>query len=129
MVDDPSERRLGGLYILVAEDDHIQCDGMFTCIVALDALVVGPAHDMRTAQSLVAARAIDLAIIDIDLGDDASFDLADALHSRRLPFIFATGHNCRKIPDRFAHIACQQKPFTEHALVRSLALAAIDPRH
>lgn len=129
MLDDTGERRLDGLQVLVAEDDHLQCDGICSVIADCGATVVGPAHSVSEAHRLVISNSIDIAVVDIDLGDGDSFDLARTLQSHSLPFIFATGYDCRNIPPDFGQVKCLEKPFTEQALVRSLAEAVGETRH
>lgn len=129
MLDDTGGRRLDGLHVLVAEDDHIQCDGIVACITDFGATVVGPAHSLSEARELVRSNSVDIAVVDIDLGDGDTFDFARTLQSRGLPFIFATGYNCGKVPAGFEHIKCLEKPFTEHALVSSLVEAVSGTRH
>jgi len=129
MFDEINGRRLDGLRILVAENDYIQCDGIVSCLAAMGATVVGPAHSLPEARQLLASNSIHFAIIDINLGDGVSFDLADALQSRSLPFIFATGYDCRNIPPELRHIKCLPKPFTEHALVSLLVDTVGETRH
>ena len=129
MLDEADERRLDGLHVLVAEDDHIQCDGIVACITDFGATVVGPAHNLSEAHQLVTSNSIDIAVVDIDLGDGDTFDLARVLQSKGLPFIFATGYNCRKVPADFGHVRCLEKPFTEDALVSSLVDAISRTRH
>ena len=129
MLDEADERRLDGLHVLVAEDDHIQCDGIVACITDFGATVVGPAHNLSEAHQLVTSNSIDIAVVDIDLGDGDTFDLARVLQSKGLPFIFATGYNCRKVPPDFGHVRCLEKPFTEDALVSSLVDAISQTRH
>ena len=120
MRNDAGQRRLDGVHVLVAEDDHIQCDGICSALADFGATVVGPAHSLSEAHRLVISNAVDIAIVDINLGDGDSFDLARTLHSNSLPFIFATGNDCREIPPDFGQVKCLEKPFTEHALIRSL---------
>lgn len=129
MCHDADQRPLDGLHILVAEDDFLQSDGIVSSIVASGGTVVGPAYTLPEAQQLIAADGFHIAIVDIDLGDGASFDLARNLQSQGLPFIFATGHDCRNVPPAFENIRCLEKPFTEHDLVRSLADAARGRQH
>jgi DNA-binding response OmpR family regulator len=129
MFDDACERLLDGLHVLVAEDDLIQCDGIAGWLAASGAVVVGPAHTLSEAQQLVAADWANIAVVDIDLGDGASFDLAENLQAKSLPFIFATAFQCRKVPPKFEHVRCLEKPFTQHALVRSLVLTVSETPH
>jgi CheY-like chemotaxis protein len=129
MFDFVGERRLDGLHVLVAEDDHIQCDGIVACITDFGASVVGPAYNLSEAHQLVTSNSIDVAVVDIDLGDGDTFDFARTLQSKGLPFIFATGYDCGKVPADFEHIKCLEKPFTEQALVSSLVEAVGGTRH
>lgn len=120
MFEYASQRPLEGVHVLVAEDDHLQCDGICSVITDIGASVVGPAHSLSEAHRLVTSRSIDIAVVDIDLGDGNSFDFARILTSQNLPFIFATGYDCRQIPADFEQVKCLEKPFTEHALVSAL---------
>jgi DNA-binding NtrC family response regulator len=129
MRDNADQRPLDGLHILVAEDDFLQCDGICSSIVAAGGVVVGPAYTLPEAQQLVAANGFHIALVDIDLGDGTSFDLASKIESQGLPFIFATGLDCRNVPPAFEHIRCLEKPFTEHDLVRTLVETASSTRH
>ena len=129
MFDDTGQRLLGGVHVLVAEDDHLQCDGICSVITGVGASVVGPAHSLSEAHRLVTSNSIDLAVVDIDLGDGDSFDFARILQSRCLPFIFATGYECRNIPSDFGQVKCLEKPFTEHALISALVEAISETRH
>jgi CheY-like chemotaxis protein len=129
MFDDASQRRLDGVHVLVAEDDYLQCDGICSVITDVGASVVGPAHSLSEAHRLVISTSIDIAVVDINLGDGESFDFARILRSRSLPFIFATGYDCREIPTDFGQVTCLEKPFTDHALVSALVEAVSEARH
>jgi CheY-like chemotaxis protein len=57
---------------------------------------VGPAGSldeaMRLAKAAIAADGLDAAILDINLGGQNSFPVADILAERGIPFIYATGY-------------------------------------
>ena len=129
MRNDAEQRLLDGLHVLVAEDDQLQCDGICSAIADFGATVVGPAHSKSEAHRLAISAAIDIAVVDIDLGDGDSFDLARTLKSQGRPFIFATGYDCREIPPDFSQVKCLEKPFSEHALFSSLVEAVSATRH
>lgn len=48
------------------------------------------AETLSTAMALAQAEMIDVAILDVMLGRDHSFPLADAVHERCVPFLFAS---------------------------------------
>lgn len=119
MFDDAGQRLLDGVHVLVAEDDHVQCDGICSVIIDIGASVVGPAHTLSEAHRLATSNSIDVAVLDI----------ARVLQSRNLPFIFATGYDCADIPPDFGQVSCLEKHFTEHALLSALVEAVSQTPH
>ena len=53
----------------------------------------------------------DVAILDINLHDEAAYPIADELMLRDIPFAFCTGYDKEMIPERFAHVRQWQKPY------------------
>lgn len=65
---------------------------------------------------LASSEAIDVAILDVTLGRDDSFAIADQLHQRNVPFMFASGYGMDGIPDRYRDAAVLQKPYDMKAV-------------
>jgi DNA-binding response OmpR family regulator len=61
--------------------------------------------------ALVSNEDIDVAILDVTLGREDSFPIADALSARGVPFLFASGYGMDGIPDRYRDITVLQKPY------------------
>ena len=122
--DASSARLLEGCHILVVEDDCIQCDGIVASLSDAGATIIGPAINLNDAMQLCDKGGIHFAVVDIDLGDGPSFDLAWHLRQLKVPFLFATGYECRKIPPGLEDVACLEKPFAQHALVHAAARTA-----
>jgi two-component SAPR family response regulator len=62
----------------------------------------------------------DFAVLDINLGDQTSFGIADRLHDLGVPFLFASGYGEQaKLPDEHRARTVVQKPFTTHNLARA----------
>ena len=79
-----------------------------------------PAMDWLSAQD----QAPDGALLDINLGGEMVFPLAEALQDRGVPFAFASGYGNMKLDDRFARVALLTKPMNPMRLrevVRSFA--------
>jgi CheY-like chemotaxis protein len=72
---------------------------------------VGPAQSVAAALSLLECSPLDGAILDVSLGDDNCYAVADHLLARGVPFAFATGHGRNGIAARFKDIAVLPKPF------------------
>jgi hypothetical protein len=59
---------------------------------------------------------LDAAIIDVSLGKETSYPVADALLERSIPFAFATGHGESAIDARFKAPFVLAKPFSFEGL-------------
>ena len=72
--------------------------------------VVGPFS--RVAEAMVAAvhEDIDAGIIDVNLGGEFVYPVADVLVARDIPFVFVTGYGVESIDSRFAHVPIIKKP-------------------
>lgn len=91
------------LHVLVAEDDYMIADDIAAALEQAGATVVGPMPDLKRAFCrLAVANGLELAILDIRLGRDLVFPLADALMNEDVPFIFFSGYDELIIPDRFS---------------------------
>ncbi|MEQ8588609.1 MAG: GAF domain-containing protein [Thalassobaculaceae bacterium] len=73
---------------------------------------------------------VDFAVLDINLGASHSGQVADALRTRDIPFIFVTGYGDRMpMRDRFSDRPVLQKPFAEERLAAALARLTLGPQH
>lgn len=79
--------------------------------------VVGPAATVAQGRALYRLEPVDGAVLDINLGGESVYALADELSRENVPFLFSTGYDCGMVPDRFAHVPCCQKPFDAAMLV------------
>ena len=83
--------------------------------------IIGPVCTM--AEALDAARSgdFDTAILDINLGDELVYPVADILVKRRVPFIFVTGYEVDGVDRRFSDVPVLQKPVEQEVLQRLFA--------
>jgi CheY-like chemotaxis protein len=72
---------------------------------------VGPAHDLKTALSL-SQEPIDVAILDVSLGAEKSYEVARRLRGRHIPFAFATGHAPGSAEGEFDDAPTLPKPYS-----------------
>jgi hypothetical protein len=69
---------------------------------------------------LLAHGGFDVAVIDIKLGGDLAFTIADRLQRRGIPFAFSTGYGAEMIPERFADVIRWEKPFEPRTVANDL---------
>jgi DNA-binding NtrC family response regulator len=109
--------------ILVVEDDYLQASDMSYALELQGCDVVGPFPNLQEGIDAAAGSEIDAAVLDVRLGNERVYSLADLLHARKVPFLFVTGYDRTEIPDRFSAVQCLQKPFEVDAMNVVLAIA------
>jgi two-component SAPR family response regulator len=115
---------LSTLRLILVEDESLVAIMMEDMLVDLGCEVVGSFGHLDAALSWLedTARHFDGAILDVNLGGEMVFPLAQALRDRGVPFVFATGYG--EISDqRFAAAPLIHKPVNPEAL--SLALESL----
>lgn len=89
--------------------------------------VVARAAESSQALAAIEAHDPDAAILDINLRGRLSYDVADALAARGVPFVFCSGYSGARVREDHRHRPSLQKPITQEELAAALA-AAIRPR-
>lgn len=111
---------LSGLSVLIVEDEYYLAMEMQDQIERVGGRVVGPVGGLAEGVQAIERGGIDCALIDINLGEGPSFEIAEALCRASIPFLFLTGYDAATIPGRFDNIECIQKPANFSALLRAL---------
>ena len=119
-----SKSSLRGRRVLVVEDEAVILLAMEQLLAHHGCKLVGPAYDVAGALALVDTRKIDCGVLDVRLGDEMAYEVAEALKARGVPIIFVTGYS--HVDDRFSDVPVVRKPFKstdiENALVETLAV-------
>jgi CheY-like chemotaxis protein len=112
--------KLAGLRVLVVEDEMMVSMLIEDMLTDLGCAVVGPASRLDEAIELVRTSDLDCAVLDVNLGGQPIFPLADLLRERGKPFAFATGYGDAGVRDVDRGTPVLQKPFREGDLARVL---------
>jgi CheY-like chemotaxis protein len=113
-------RSFAGLRVLVVEDEMMVSMLIEDMLADLGCTIVGPASRLDEAMELARDGAIDCAVLDVNLGGQPIFPLADLLRERGRPFAFATGYGDAGLRDVDRGSPVLQKPFREGDLARVL---------
>ncbi|WP_076070248.1 response regulator [Sphingomonas montana] len=113
-----SNEALSGLRILVVEDDFLLGLDLATMLEHAGAEVVGPVISVQEALDALDPLP-DIATLDVQLGEETSFPIADTLAQRGIPFVFATGA-ATLIPAMHRSRPLCQKPVSNNAIVKAL---------
>lgn len=103
-------RLFEGKRILIVEDEYFLADDTRRKLEKLGAVVAGPTGSVRDALDLMNAFPIDGAILDVHLGDEFVFPVAEELERRDISFVFATSYDPSIIPVKFTGFALCEKP-------------------
>lgn len=106
--------------ILVVEDEFLIAEQLTRDIGALGDSVIGPFPDIAGAMGGLAGAGADAAILDVCLGGQTSFCIADRLRLRSVPFVFLTAHTRQRVPDRFRRQPLHSKPSSARDLLLQL---------
>ena len=100
-----------GRRVLVVEDEYLLAEDFREELEQQGALVMGPLATVADALELLrSGPAPDMAILDINLGGEMAYPVADALRAQDIPFIFATGYNSWSIPEAYKDVPRAEKP-------------------
>ena len=111
---------LAGLKVLVVEDEMMVSMLIEDMLTDMGCVVIGPASRLDEAIGLAKAGGVDCAVLDVNLGGQPIFPLADILRAQGCPFAFATGYGDAGLRPADKGTAVLQKPFREGDLARVL---------
>lgn len=113
--------------ILIVEDELMIRMLLEDMLTDLGYAIAGAAAHVEEAVQLAQQADIDVAILDVNLNGRSVSPVADILHARGLPFLFATGYGERGLPEHYRDRPTVQKPFEQETLGRVLARVAPRP--
>jgi CheY-like chemotaxis protein len=106
--------------ILVLDDEPLIAMMLRDWLEELGCETLGPAHSVRGALGLIGPGTLDAAILDVSLGSEDCYPVADALMKLGIPMAFATGHGGQEIDPRFKDALVLSKPFGFEGVKRAV---------
>jgi two-component SAPR family response regulator len=101
---------LAGRRILVVEDEVILAMEIVAEIEDHNGVVLGPVSTLEAGINAFRDEDPDACIVNINLGPDKVYELADLLIDQDVPFVFASSESRATIPDRFNEVPLHTKP-------------------
>jgi CheY-like chemotaxis protein len=105
--------------ILVVDDEPLIAMMIADWLAEQGLETLGPAHSVAQALALLESETADAAILDVSLGNDDSYEVAEVLSAKNIPFAFATGHGADTLAKRYTDVITVSKPF-DFEIVRSV---------
>jgi CheY-like chemotaxis protein len=119
-MSDFGTRFLDDLRVLVVEDETIISFLLEDMLVELGALHVQHAGNVASALAYLENHTPDLAVLDVNLGGERAYPVAEILEHRKVRFLFTTGYGRSGLDTRWASHAVVQKPFNIEAMTAAL---------
>lgn len=124
MTASPHPERLAGLRILVVEDEPLVAMLIEDLLLELGCKVVGPAGTVAQALALADTR-LDGALLDVNLGVEQSYPVADKLAADGVPFAFVTGYGRHGLTGQHTERPTIPKPFKPATFGQEIADALL----
>jgi len=102
--------------VMVVEDEALVALVLADQLAELGLSVVGPCSTVAEAKAVADKGDFEAAILDVNLGGELVYPVADLLTSRGIPFVFVTGYGRESIDRRFAGTPVLEKPVERELL-------------
>ena len=118
-----TKRELSNRKVLGVEDEMMIAMLIEDMLDEFGCKLVGPATSVPRALELIGKELIEVAVLDLNLDGQDTYAIADALHQKNVPFIFATGYGSAGLREEYGNRPVLQKPFQQKDLEIALARA------
>lgn len=110
-----------GRRILVVEDEFLVSLLTIDVLESVGCEIVGPAAHLAEAVRLAQSESLDAAVLDIDIGGEMIWPVAEELQRRGVPFLFLSAVTQLIVfPSLFAAALRLDKPMEKNRLLRDL---------
>lgn len=107
--------------ILLVEDEYMLAFDLLSELEDRGAIVLGPEASVDAALRRVANESrIDAAVLDVNLGGEFAFPVADALRARQVPFMFSSGYEDGVTRERYPDIVNCAKPINMPRMLQTI---------
>ena len=111
-----------GMRVFIVEDVALLALLLEDMLSELGCIMVASAQTIAEALSQVTGTLeFDAAILDVHVGSEMIFPVADILVERRVPFIFSSGFSPATLAERYPGTVLLAKPYPAEALAARLA--------
>lgn len=106
--------------MLIVEDDPFITLALEETLTEFGLIVAGSARSVPQAIRLAQTVPFDLALLDVNIGQDRIDPVADIIAARKIPFVFTTGCGRAGLPEAYLQQAIVEKPFYVEEILRTL---------
>jgi uncharacterized protein YbcI len=121
-IESDRRRMLKGLRVLIVEDIGMVAMALKSMLEEIGCEVVGMAARLREAEEMARHEKLDGVLLDLNLGGQFAYPVADILKERDVPFIIMSGYDAGQLRPELAGLPNMQKPFEREGLEAMILL-------
>jgi ActR/RegA family two-component response regulator len=116
---------LKGATVLIAEDNALQAWDLKLLFKAQGAVVLGPVKSVTDALSIANTEQLNCAVLDVMLGQDNVFPVAQLLNKRGIGIVFYTGTgNISTLKQDYPNAQIMGKPASATDMIEAVQVAS-----
>ena len=116
-------KALADCRILIVEDEVLIAMDVERMLIQEGCTVIGPVGTVARALNVIPGGEIDAAVLDVNLGRERIFPVAELLVERKTPFVLVFGHSRESLPETLRDYPVIGKPYQRNELIDGLLRA------
>ena len=122
-----SDRPLDGRRVLLVEDNQLFSSALKLLFEDEGLVLVQTCTNMKAALAAARTEEVDVALLDVNIGGENVFPVAEVLEKRRVPYIFLTGYGGNSLPPSFRNRPAFSKTSAPKAVLEAIAATCHPP--
>jgi PAS domain S-box-containing protein len=118
---DQQSKSPSGHDVLLVEDEALVGLMIADFLREIGYSVIGPFTKIQDGLQVANTARLAAAVLDVNIGGEEIYPVAESLMRRNIPFVFVTGYGADGIDERFSGVPVLQKPVDREQLLRVLA--------
>jgi CheY-like chemotaxis protein len=106
--------------VLIVEDEWLVAEDLRDTLEEMGFDTIHCAHDLAAAEIVIARTRLGLAVLDVNIGPDLVFPIAEILRRRNVPIVFSSGRSKTEFPSAWSGEILVPKPLARMALADAL---------
>lgn len=120
--------RMKPFRVLILEDDAILALDLETIVCCWTDARVTSCRSLAQARKALTGS-FDLALLDVEVEDGKSYEIAESLKAQNMPFAFVSGSDLADRPETLRDVAFISKPYDQRQIEKLVASASGGRRH
>jgi DNA-binding NtrC family response regulator len=114
------EISLAGMHVLVLEDDMLVAMLVEDTLQDHECVILGPVESLEEGLEIARNRKVDAAVMDVNIGGEKVYEIAEILEARGVPFILISGYGPGAVPEAHPNWQICSKPFRAEEMMELL---------